>query len=132
MGEKILIVDDEESISASLREILGEHGYEIDTAYNGKKAVESYRKALKDKPYQLILLDIVMPRMSGLEVLAAIRREEKEKGIDPKKGIPIIMLSGLNESWMTDAFQDGCNDYIVKPYAIPVLLAKIKAMLSKP
>lgn len=130
MAKRILIVDDEVSIFQPLQESLEEIGYEVHTTDTGKKTLEIYQKSLSGKPFDLILLDIIMPRMSGLEVLNTIRENEKERGVDPKAVIKIIMLSGMKESWMNDAFRDGCNDYIVKPYDLTLLLRKVKDMLG--
>lgn len=130
MAKRILIVDDEVNIFQPLQEFLEDIGYEVHTTDTGKKTLEIYRKSLSGKPFDLILLDIIMPRMSGLEVLHTIRKNEKERGVDPKAAIKIIMISGMKESWMNDAFRDGCNDYIVKPYDLDFLLRKVKDMLG--
>ncbi len=130
MAKRILIVDDEVNISLPLQEFLEEYGYEVHTTDTGKKALEIYEKSISGKPYDLILLDIIMPRMSGLEVLDTIRKSEKKRGVEVKNGIKIIMISGMKESWMNDAFRDGCNDYVVKPYDLDFLLMKVKGMLG--
>jgi len=132
MPKRVLIVDDEANIADTLREFIEEEGYDVTTVNNGKRAVEAYRRALKgDQPFDLILLDIVMPRMSGLEVLGAIRQDEKSREVASDKKVPIIMLSGLRESWMDDAYQDGCNDYMVKPYDMDILMGKVKKMVGE-
>ena len=133
MAKRVLIVDDEVNIAETLREFVEEDGYDVTTVNNGKKAIEAYERALKkDQPFHMILLDIVMPRMSGLEVLDMIRQDEKSRQVSPEEKVPIIMLSGLKESWMNDAYQDGCNDYLVKPYDMDVLMGKIKKMIGEP
>lgn len=131
MAKRLLVVDDENDVLELLQNILEREGFEVDVAKNGPKALEVYRKSLGKRPYDLIVLDIIMPRMSGLEVLDAIRKEEEGRGVAPGKGVPVIMLSGLTESWINDAFKDGCNDYVIKPYDPDLLLLKIREMLGK-
>ncbi len=132
MPKKILVVDDEPGLTEPLREILEDEGYDIVVVHTGKRALEEYELSVKDKKlFDLILLDIILPRMSGLEVLNTIRASEKTRQVKGDARIPVIMLSGLKESWMDDAYEDGCNDYIIKPYDVDDLLAKIKEMLSK-
>ncbi|MCM8775650.1 MAG: response regulator [Candidatus Omnitrophica bacterium] len=131
MKKKILVVDDEKNILEPVREVLEEEGYLVDTVTNGAKALEVYQRSLAKHPYDLILLDIVMPRVSGLEVLNSIRKNEEARGVPTGKGVPIIMLSGLRESWLNDSYQDGCNDYIIKPYDPDLLISKVKKMLGE-
>ena len=131
MGKKILVADDEASIAESVRDILESRGYRVNIVSNGKKALEAYRNALAKEPYDLILLDIVMPQMSGLEVLTAIRDHENKRQAPPEKRVPVIMLSGLGDTWPQDAFADGASDYIIKPYETKFLMRKIEKMAGK-
>lgn len=127
MTKRILAVDDEINILNPLREMLQEEGYVVDIATNGQKGLEAFLKARSSEPYDLVLLDIVMPKMSGLEVLHAIREEERKKQTKSFQAIvPVFMLSGLRDSWMRDAFKDGCSDYLPKPYDVQILLQKIR------
>ena len=131
MVKKILVVDDEPHITGPIKDVLEEQGYRVDILDNGKKALDLYHLCVDKDPYDLILLDIVIPRMSGLEVLNTIRKEEEAKGVSPERRVPIIMLSGLKETWMNDAFQDGCNDYIVKPCEMNFLLMKVREKIGE-
>lgn len=131
MAKRILVVDDEINISEPLQEFLEENGYEIQSVNTGKKALELFNKSISGIPFDLILLDIIMPRMSGLEVLDTIRKSEKNRNVVSKDAVKIIMISGMKESWMNDAFRDGCNDYIVKPYDLDFLLMRVKEMLGE-
>ena len=125
LKKRVLLIDDEPDFTYMMKLNLEKTGrYEV---CEENKAIEAFETAKRFKP-DLILLDIIMPRMSGLEVLDVIRKNEKERGVDPKNGVKIIMVSGMKESWMNDAFRDGCNDYIVKPYDLDFLLAKVSSM----
>lgn len=129
--KRILMAEDETSIAQSLIEYLREEGYDAKAVSNGQAAVQEHKKSLKSQPYDLILLDIVMPKMSGLEALNAIREEEKLQGVSAEKLVPVIMLTGMQDSWIEDAFKDGCSDYVVKPYDLSFLMSKIKKMLGE-
>jgi two-component system, chemotaxis family, chemotaxis protein CheY len=89
-----------------------------DEAKNGKDAVEAFKRAIKEgKPYDLILMDIIMPEMNGQEAVKEIRRlEEEEMGLDYPKGIKIIMTTSLDDYRnIVDAFRSLCNAYLLKP-----------------
>ena len=131
MKKKILIADDEPNISEPLKDLLESQGYRVNVVPNGKKAFEAFRKALEKEPYALIMLDIVMPQMSGLEALAAIRNYENKLQTVPEERVPVIMLSGLGDTWPQDAFATGASDYVVKPYDTKFLIRKIEKMLGK-
>lgn len=113
---KILIVDDEKEIVDMLKAHLEANKYQIITAYSGREALEK----VKLKP-SLIILDIAMPEMDGLEVLRKIRQEETYKYI------PVIMLSGKGESdFIFQAKDCGSTDYIIKPCSLTSLVSLIK------
>jgi two-component system, OmpR family, KDP operon response regulator KdpE len=115
----ILVVDDEPQIRRVLRSTLATHGYVISEAKTGEEALESLRK---DRP-DLILLDVNMPGMGGLEACREIRR-----GFDA----PIIMLTVRDaERDKVAALDAGADDYIVKPFGIEELLARIRAALRR-
>lgn len=122
MANKILVVDDEEYIVELLEINLKQHGYETICAYSGMEALEQAHKTRPD----LILLDIMMPGMDGLETCRKLR-EDREL-----KKIPIIMLSAKSEE--TDkviGLGVGADDYITKPFGIRELLARIKVALRR-
>lgn len=122
MNEKILIVDDEPQIHTVLGKLLTKEGYQISSAYN---AEETYRSIEKEKP-DLIILDIMMPKVSGIEIC------NKLKG-DPKtKDILILMLSAKDsQSDRLEGFHQGADDYVSKPFHLRSLVRKIQHMLAK-
>ncbi len=110
MAGRVLVVDDDPEAVELLREFLGGKGYEVITAGDGAEAL---RKVKEERPH-LILLDIQMPKMDGLEVLRQV------KAIDP--GVSVIMVTGVNEEAIgRKAMELGSFDYIVKPLDLPYL-----------
>ncbi|MCK5580651.1 MAG: response regulator [Candidatus Omnitrophica bacterium] len=127
---RILIAEDvfeaRQLLVESLRELA-----QCDVVVTGKEAVNAYNVSLKnEKKYDLILLDIAMPEMDGMEVLHKIRESEEDAGILFGKGIPIIMVTAFNKP-MVSAFGKGCDDYIVKPIDPDILIEKVKEKLEK-
>ncbi|GAA0081525.1 response regulator transcription factor [Clostridium sporogenes] len=117
--ERILIVEDEVKISRFLQLELQYEGYEIEQAYDGREGLD---KALNEK-CDLILLDIMLPKLNGMEVCRRIRQISD---------IPIIMLTAKDET--TDivmGLDTGADDYITKPFAIEELLARIRVALKR-
>ena len=120
MKEKILIIEDEEDLVKGLKLNLADEGYEVDWASDG---VEGLRKALEERP-QLIILDIMLPKMNGLDIC----RELRQKNIS----IPIIMLTAKGEEIdKVLGLEIGADDYMTKPFSIRELLARIKAHLRR-
>lgn len=120
MNEKILIIEDEEDLVKGLKINLVDEGYKVDYALNGK---EGLGKALDDKP-DLILLDIMLPGMNGLEVCRELRQN--------KVDIPILMLTAKGEEIdKVIGLEIGADDYISKPFSIRELLARIKAHIRR-
>ena len=119
--KKILLVDDSSTILMMEKFILRNDPYVVVTASNGEEAV---RKAVTEKP-DLILLDVIMPRMSGFEACRLIRDD------DASKNIPIIMVTTRGEAanietgWLV-----GCTDYVTKPINATELLAKVRSLLG--
>lgn len=112
---KILIVEDETGIANFLKQGLEEEGYEILVAHDGKKGYELYQNHKVD----LVLLDWILPKMTGIEVCKAIRKT------DPK--IPIIFLTAKDLVQETiEGLQAGANDYIKKPFSFDELVLRIK------
>lgn len=121
MPEHILIVDDEPHIRRILGFLLDQRGYVTSQAADGVEAVEAARRELPD----LILLDLMMPRMDGFEVCAALRADFSTAQI------PVIMLTAKGE--VTDkirGLQGGANDYLTKPYDNKELVARVQNMLE--
>ena len=127
---KILIVDDNNENRMLLAEMLRDL-VECDEVASGNEAIEAYVKALESEPYQLILLDIEMPEIDGLEILRKIRESEKDSGIPLGEGIPIIMVTAHKKPFL-NAFYQGCTDYILKPIDVEKLRSKINEKLKKP
>ena len=118
---KILIVDDEPEIVRGLEDNLRFEGYQTASAANGEEALSL---ALSGAP-DLVLLDVMMPRMSGWDVCRALR----EKGID----VPIIMLTARGEEAdRVRGLELGADDYVAKPFSLRELLARVRAVLRRP
>ena len=118
---KILIIDDNPKL---LEDALPMYGYEVKTATDGLLGL----KILSEEkvPFDLILLDVVMPNLDGWETLKAIRESEKTKHT------PIIMLTAVNEeNKQVSGLKFGADDYITKPFILPNLLARIEALLRR-
>jgi two-component system, OmpR family, alkaline phosphatase synthesis response regulator PhoP len=122
MVQKILIVDDESDIVELLKYNLEKEGYKCYSAENGAEAVTK----AKDKKPDLILLDIMMPVMDGIEACRQIRSEESLKGVF------IAFLTARAEEYSEIAgFEVGADDYITKPIKPRVLISRVKAILSR-
>jgi len=127
---KILIVDDNFENRMLLAEILREIAV-CDFAATGKEAIEAYNLSTqKNEAYSLILLDIELPEVNGLDILQKIRESEKTVGVALGDGVPIIIVTAYEKRFV-EAFNKGCDDYILKPIDTDVLLAKIAAILEK-
>lgn len=127
---KILIVDDEPINCKLLREFLTGKAC-CDTVLSGEEALQMFELAFKTRNnYDLILLDIAMPEMDGLEVLEKIRAFEEEHAIALGRGVKIIMVTAIKETFMT-AFKKGAEDYILKPVDQEKLFQKISEHLGE-
>ena len=119
MAEKILLVEDEEKLARMVELELRYEGYEVTKAFDGRSGLE---QALSGK-YDLVLLDIMLPQLSGMEVLRRLRRESD---------LPVIMLTARDSVIdKVSGLDSGADDYITKPFAIEELLARIRAALRK-
>ena len=120
MAKKILIVEDEKNIIRGLKINLVDEGYEVDWAATGP---EGLKKALNDSP-DLVILDIMLPGMSGLEVCRELRGQ--------KKNMSIIMLTAKKEEIdKVLGLEIGADDYMTKPFSVRELTARIKACLRR-
>lgn len=117
----VLLVDDN---SKYLKDALPFYGYEVQTACDGVQALKELAK--KDNKFDLVLLDVMMPNMNGWETLKSIRSNEETKHL------PVIMLTAVNEEQkMVSGLKIGADDYIVKPFILPNLLARMEAVLRR-
>ena len=122
MSTKILIVDDEEDIVELLKYNLEKEGYECATAHNGIDALET----LKSFKPNLVLLDIMMPEMDGIETCVRIREQSEYNGVY------IVFLTARSEEYSELAgFESGADDYIAKPIKPKLLMSRIKAILKR-
>ncbi|HEX4047626.1 MAG TPA: response regulator [Elusimicrobiota bacterium] len=119
---RILAVDDEEPILLIVKRLLTLHGYAVDTAADGAAAVDQLQK----KHYDLMIIDLVMPRMSGLDAVAIVRSSPKFKSLK------ILMVTHTSVTKDVDAaYHAGIDGYVVKPFDIQQLLEKIERTLGK-
>ncbi|MBZ4687894.1 MAG: two-component system, OmpR family, response regulator MprA [Clostridia bacterium] len=120
MPATILVVDDDEKITTFLYRILTYEGYEVYVAHDG---IEGFNKTLEVKP-DLVILDILMPGIDGIEVCKRLRKQNVTT--------PFLMLTAKDE--VTDRVQGldaGADDYLVKPFALEELLARVRALLRR-
>ena len=119
MSKKVLVVDDEKLIVKGIRFSLEQEGMEVDCAYDGEEALNK----AKENQYDMILLDIMLPKMTGLEVCQQIREFSS---------VPIIMLTAKGEDMdKILGLEYGADDYITKPFGIMELISRVKALLRR-
>jgi two-component system, OmpR family, KDP operon response regulator KdpE len=113
---RILVVDDDPQILRALRITLSARGYDVETAADGPAAIDAAAHGHPD----LVVLDLGLPGVSGIEVIAAIRGWSD---------LPILVVSGRSESWdKVEALDAGADDYVTKPFAVDELLARVRAL----
>lgn len=115
---KLLLAEDEHSLSRAVQVLLERNGYSVDPVFDGEAALEAISKGI----YDAAILDIMMPKKDGLEVLKAVRQAGNR--------IPILLLTAKAE--VDDkvlGLDSGANDYLTKPFSVQELLARIRAML---
>ena len=119
MAKRILLIEDEEKIARFTELELVHEGYEVGKAYDGRQGLE---EALSGK-YDLVLLDVMLPALNGLEVLRRLRKESS---------VPVIMLTARDAVMdKVSGLDAGADDYITKPFAIEELLARVRVALKK-
>lgn len=119
MPQRVLVVDDERPIADILKFNLEREGYEVEVAYDGEAAVEKARQ----KPFDLVILDIMLPKLDGFTVCREIRRESS---------VPILMLSAKEtEVDKVLGLELGADDYVTKPFSPRELLARVRAILRR-
>jgi DNA-binding response OmpR family regulator len=118
--QRILVVDDDQSVTSVLKRGLTYEGFIVETASSGFEALASARERYPD----LVILDIMLPGMDGLEVLRRMR------SADPQ--LPILMLTAKDTpADQVEGLQRGADDYVVKPFTFEVLLARVQALLRR-
>lgn len=119
MGKRVLVVDDEKLIVKGIRFSLEQDGMEVECAYDGEEALAM----AKEKEYDIVLLDLMLPKLSGLEVCQQIREFSS---------VPIIMLTAKNDDMdKIMGLEYGADDYITKPFNILEVKARIKAIIRR-
>lgn len=119
MHKSILVIEDEESIQHILKAFLEDAGYRVLTAQDGMEGIAAYHK----ERFDLVLLDIMMPKLDGYTVCEMIRHES---------GTPVILLTALDdEESQIKGFDLLADDYITKPFSMPLLLRRIEAVLRR-
>ncbi len=117
---RVLLVEDERELSRALAKMLTKDGYDVDCVYDGADGLSFASTGM----YDLILLDVIMPKLNGFEVLTEIRRK--------KLDTPIIMLTALSdENDKISGLDKGADDYVSKPFSINELLARMRAVLRR-
>jgi CheY-like chemotaxis protein len=120
--KKILVVDDSTTILMIVRMVLGKDRYTLVTAGDGEEGV---RKARQERP-DLVLMDVVMPKMTGLQACRELRQHEETRDI------PIILITTRGEAENVErGFESGCTDYVTKPINGLELLAKVQSCLGE-
>lgn len=117
---RILVVEDEESLALRIKNVLESEKYHVDTAFDGRDGLE---QAMIEE-YDLLILDILLPGFSGLQILKEVRREGFET--------PVLLLTAKNrvEDKVT-GLDAGADDYLTKPFALPELLARVRSLLRR-
>jgi len=117
---RILVIEDEKKVASFIKKGLEEEHYAVDTAYDGETGL--YMTEVNE--YDLIILDLMIPRIDGLEVLKRIRRG--------KNSVPILVLTAKDTvEDIVKGLDAGCDDYLTKPFNFMVLLARIRALLRR-
>src|SRR5215475_13662330 len=116
---RILVVEDEPDLLRNIAQALREEGYAVDTARNGEDGLFSAEGA----DYDAIVLDVMMPKMDGWEMLARLRKTKKT---------PVLMLTARDQSRdRVRGLDTGADDYVVKPFDLPELFARLRALIRR-
>ncbi|HZN40264.1 MAG TPA: response regulator transcription factor [Planctomycetota bacterium] len=120
MSFRLLLAEDERTLRVALRDAFGQEGYEVDVAADGHEA----RAALRDNRYDLVVLDVMLPGPSGLELLRELRQRDADT--------PVLLLTARGEEGdKVIGLELGADDYVSKPFSLRELLARVKAMLRR-
>ena len=119
MAKVILVIEDEESIRNVIRAFLEDAGYTVLTAADGAEGIDRFRRFSPD----LVLLDVLLPKVDGFTVCKTLRRESR---------VPVLLLTALgDEDSQMQGFDALADDYITKPFSMPVVLKRIEAVLRR-
>lgn len=123
MPPKILVVDDDEKIRSMVKRFMAGLSFSVVTTDNGSEALLLVRESEPD----IVLMDVEMPGLDGFALCRVLRKQS------PGRSIPIIIMSGalIDEQSVLKGFEGGADDYIVKPFSLPVLAARIAAVLKR-
>ena len=125
---KILIAEDDLASRKFLSKFLAKYG-EVDLVVDGLEALDAYLMSLKETPYDLICLDIMMPKVDGVKVLKAIREYEAKRGVSQQQRVNVIMTTALAETdFVKKAFDVGCEAYAAKPIDTNKLLEVMRKL----
>ncbi len=121
-GARVLVVEDDPGVAALLRRSLGFEGYEVEHVLDGLSALEAYEQYHPN----LIVLDLMLPRLNGIDTARRIREIEQRDHLDP---VPILMLTARDGvSDRVKGLDVGADDYLVKPFSLDELLARLRAL----
>ena len=119
MAERVLVVDDDETIRRTLRINLRARGYEVEEVASGRDALST----LEDAPPDLVILDLGLPDVDGVEVLRRLRRTSR---------VPVVVLSARHQSDdKVEALDEGADDYVTKPFGMDELMARVRSALRR-
>jgi two-component system response regulator RegX3 len=120
MNERILVVEDEPAISDAVAYALREAGYEVETAEDGATALEQARR----RDYDLMVLDLLLPGLPGLDVCRTLREEQSD--------LPIVMLTARDaELERVEGLDLGADDYVTKPFSLAELVSRVRSLLRR-
>jgi len=122
---RVLVVEDERDLADSLAEGLREEGYAVDVAYDGDDA----RVKAAVYPYDIVTLDLNLPRMDGRDLCRELRTSERRDGEPPPRILMLTARDGLDDR--IGGLDDGADDYVVKPVALAELFARVRALLRR-